>query len=118
MSLIISDYAKRENSDGEVFFALILMGELETVKSAISGKYYLTSRKTSIPSTFPEQVCKNLIGTSIPGIIVKIDCEEYEFTIDSGEIITLSHRYEYQPEDSMEDAVFERKNGAEKPALV
>jgi len=39
----ITDYSKRVNSDGEEFFALILQGDLELVKSQQTGRYYATS---------------------------------------------------------------------------
>ena len=116
----IIDYKERINSDGEPFFALILEGDLEMVQSSETGRYYATARRTSITSTFNEETCKRMIGRSMPGSIQKVDSEPYEYTVpESGEIITLSHRWEYQPEASMEDEIFERKtNGAEKPALV
>jgi len=116
----IVDYKERFNADGEPFFALILEGELEMVKSSETGNYYATARRTSITSTFNEETCKRMIGKTMPGTIQKVDSEPYEYTVpESGEIITLSHRWEYKPEASMEDQIFERKtNGAEKPALV
>lgn len=115
----IVDFKKRENAEGESFNALILEGELEMVQSKQTGNFYATARRTSITSTFTEERCQQLIGTSIPGTIEKVDCPEYDYTLpETGEVITLAHRYEYKPEGSMEDEVFERKNGAEKPVLV
>lgn len=41
-----------------------------------------------------------LIGSEFPGIIMKQECEPYEYTIsDTGEVITLNHRYVYLPEE-------------------
>ena len=115
----IVDYKERINSDGEPFFALILEGDLEMVQSTETGRFYATARRTSITSTFNEETCKRMIGKTMPGTIQKVDSESYEYTVpESGEIITLSHRWEYRPEANMEDEVFERKNGAEKHALV
>ena len=114
----IVDYKERINSDGEPFFSLTLEGDLEMVQSQDTGRYYATARRASITSTFNEEACKRLIGRSMPGSIQKVESDPYEYTVESGEIITLSHRWEYKPETSMEDEVFERNNGAEKHALV
>ncbi len=105
----ISDYSKRVNSDGVAFFALILQGGLELVKSQQSGRYYATAKKASLPSTFSEEMCKTLIGQQLPGSIMKVECEPYEFAVpETGEIVTLSHRWEYSKEaESIEETVFE-----------
>ena len=107
----IIDYKERTNSEGEVFFALILQGGLELVKSQETGRYYATAKGASITSTFTEEVCKSLIGEEIPGSIKKVECEPYEYTIqETGEVIELSHRWEYFKEgDTMEEVVFEGK---------
>ena len=115
----IVDYAQRVNADGETFFSLIIEGDIEMVQSQETGRFYATARRSSMTSTFTEETCKRLIGEKLPGTIKKIACEPYEYTLpESGEVITLEHRYEYQQEESskpsMEEAVFERGNGAEK----
>ena len=121
MSVQIVDYKQRENSEGETFISLIIEGDIEMVQSQETGRFYATARRASITSTFTEESAKRLIGKTLPGTIKKVDCEPYEYTVpESGEIITLSHRYEYQPEEqaekpSMEQAVFQHSdNGAEK----
>ena len=107
----IIDFKSRTNSEGEEFFALILQGGLELVKSQETGRYYATGKTTSITSTFTEEVCQGLIGTEIPGSIQKLECEPYEYTIkETGEVVMLEHRWEYQKEgDTMEEIVFEGK---------
>ena len=106
----IVDYKERFNSAGESFFALILESELELIQSSETGRHYATARRASITSTFTEERCKQLVGKQIPGSIKKIQCEEYDFTLpETGEMIRLSHRYEYIPENKLEDDVFERK---------
>lgn len=56
----------------------------------------MTARKASMSCTFDELTCQSLIGTELPGSVKKVQCEEYSYTIkDTGEIITLSHRFEY-----------------------
>lgn len=107
----IIDYKQRTNSEGEEFFALILQGGLELVKSKETGRYYATGKTTSITSTFTEDVCKSLIGQEITGSIRKVECDPYEYTIkETGEIVTLEHRWEYFKEgESTEEIVFEGK---------
>lgn len=105
--ITIKDYKSRINSDNEEFFALILEGDLEVVKSE-NGGIYFTSRTTSIPSTFDEKRCQQLIGKQLPGRIVKKSCDPYEYTLpETGEVIILNFTYEYETEPvSMEEAVF------------
>jgi hypothetical protein len=105
----ITDYSKRVNSEGEEFYALIVQGDLELVKSQQTGRYYATSKKASLPSTFNEETCKSLIGQKLPGSIMRVDCDPYDFKIpEREEIITLSHRWEYSREsESIEETVFE-----------
>lgn len=121
MSVHIVDYKQRENSNGETFFALILQGDITMVQSQETGRFYATAKRTSITSTFDEATCQRLIGKEIPGSIRKVECDSYEYTLpETGEIVTLRHRYEFVPEEqaekpSMEQAVFQHSdNGAEK----
>ena len=51
--------------------------------------------------TFDEATCISLIGTELPGSVKKVVCEDYSYTIkDTGEIITLSHRFEYVEQEA------------------
>ncbi len=105
----IADYSKRVNSDGEEFFVLVLQGGLELVKSQQTGRYYATSKKASLPCTFNQEMCKTLIGLQLPGSIMKVECDPYEFTVpETGELLTLSHRWQYLKEEAtIEETVFE-----------
>ena len=95
----IVNYNERKSEDGSAFFTLVIQGGMEFIKSKETDNFYATARKTSITSTFDEDTCKALIGTEIPGIIVKQDCAEYEYTIkETNEVITLSHKYTYMPD--------------------
>jgi hypothetical protein len=97
----IINFKKYTNDDGEVFFVLELQGGIEMVKSQQTGRFYATARKVTIPSTFDEMTCKSLVGTELPGRIVKAETDPYEYTIkETGEVIELSHRYEYQSEET------------------
>lgn len=96
----IISYKKRETEDGKEFFVLELQGGIEMVKSKETGKFYVTARKASISSTFDELICQALIGTELPGRVEKVMCEPYEYVIkDTGEVITLTHRFEYVEEE-------------------
>jgi hypothetical protein len=97
----IVNYQKRRGEEGKEFFTLELQGGIEMVKSQETGKFYVTARKASISSTFDEMTCQALIGTELPGTVAKVNCEPYEYVVkDTGEVIMLSHRYEYQEVNS------------------
>ncbi len=102
----IINYKKRVAENKE-FFVLEVSGGIEMVLSKTTGMYYATSKKATITSTFDEETCKSLIGSEFPGSIVKEECESYEYTIqDTGEIITLSHRYVYRAEELTTSKVY------------
>lgn len=105
----IIDYKKRTNAEGEDFFVLVLQGGLEIVKSQETGRYYATAKSATMSSTFDESMCKSLIGEEIPGAIRKVETEPYEYAVpETGEVITLSHRWEYVKEsDKLAEIVFE-----------
>lgn len=107
--VVIKSFETRKNSDGDPFNVLILDGDMETVKSE-SGGVYFTSRKASVPSNFDDKKCESLLGRELPGKIVRVPCESYEFTTDDGELIILNHTYEYRPNEheNMEEAVFSK----------
>ena len=96
----IISHKKSTSNDGKEFISLKVQGGIEPVQSMQTGKMYLTAKTAYVPSTFDEQTAEALIGTDIAGKVVKVSSEPYEYTIkDSGETITLNHRYEYQLED-------------------
>lgn len=105
----IIDFAERKNSAGENFYALILQGGVEMVKSQETGNFYATAKKTSITSTFDEDTCRSLIGSEMPGSVQKQKCEPFEYVNpESGEILQLEHRWVYCKEgETVEEAVFE-----------
>ena len=106
----ISGYRKLTNADGKEFCALNLMGGIELIKSKTTGQYYATAWKSSITSTFSEEICKHLVGEKLPGTIQKVDCEPYEYAIGTtGECVTLNHKYKFNASPNsptMEEAVF------------
>jgi len=107
----VIDYQKKENKDGEEFFLLVLQGGLQIVKSQETNRCYATMKQATMSTTFDEATCKSLIGEEIPGSIVKVECEPFEFVKpETGEIVTLSHRWEYVREsDALKEIVFDGK---------
>lgn len=105
----IVDYKTYQKKDGEgEFYALVVQGGVEAVKSEETGRTYLTARKAVVSCTFDEETCQNLKGTQLPGEVVKMETDPYEYSIpDTGEVISLSHRYEYvdQAEKVIQDNV-------------
>ena len=99
----VTDYKKIKKDDGTSFFALVLSGNLEMVKSQKTNKYYATTRTASMPTTFDEASCKLFIGEKFDGSINKVECEPYQYTIkETGEVIELSHRYDYISKEEAE----------------
>jgi hypothetical protein len=97
----IVNYQKRTTEEGKELFTLELQGGVEIVKSQETGKNYMTARKASMSCTFDELTCQSLIGTELPGSVKKVACEDYSYTIkETGEIITLSHRFEYVEQEA------------------
>lgn len=96
----IIGYALRTNKDNGLFVSLQLQGDIVMVQSQETGRFYATAKKASISSTFSEEEAQALVGKEMPGRIEKVACEPYEYTIeDTGEVISLSHRWEYLPEN-------------------
>jgi len=87
-----------QNSEGKSFVSLKLQGEVEAVQSMQTGRMYLTAKTCTISTTFDEATANSLVGKELPGVIERVPSEPYDYRIEStGEVITLSHRYEYRP---------------------
>jgi hypothetical protein len=99
----VTNFQKRKNQDEEIYFALeIQSDDLEFVVSKTTGRHYATVRRAFMSSTFNEVMCKRIIGKEMPGSIVKVACEPYEFTVpESGEVISRAFRYEYSPAEEV-----------------
>ena len=96
----IKDYKAITKKDGEKFYALVVQGGVEPTKSGNTGRMYFTVRTATVPTTFDEPTCKSVLGTNFDGHIKKVTCEPYEYTVEStGEVIELSHRWEYLDDD-------------------
>ncbi|MGC6413315.1 MAG: hypothetical protein ACON5K_01290 [Bacteroidia bacterium] len=96
----IVNFEKRQSKTGNEFFALILQGGVEMVRSVETGQFYATVKKCSVPSTLDEESCKMMLGSQLEGNIQKTSCEPYEYTVpETGEVIELSHRWTFVPEN-------------------
>tara|TARA_R110000744_G_scaffold311116_3_gene418712 strand:- start:7796 stop:8143 length:348 start_codon:yes stop_codon:yes gene_type:complete len=96
----IKDYKTITKGDGEKFYALIVQGGVEPVKSNKTGRVYFTARTATVPTTFDESTCNEILGSQFNGEILKVECDTYNYTIEStGEEIELSHRWEYIDKD-------------------
>jgi hypothetical protein len=106
----IINCALRQSKEGKQFVSLQLQGDVELVQSMETGKFYATVRRCSITSTFDEPTAKSLIGTKLPGTIKRSGCEPYDYTTETGEIISLGHTYEYVPEEREAPGIAENRN--------
>ncbi len=104
----IVNFAERHNALGQPFYALMLQGGVEMVKSNTTGRFYATAKQSSVTSTFDEETCRRLIGSEMPGSIKKVPCESHAYAVpETGEVVTITSRWEYVPEgETLEDTVF------------
>ncbi len=92
----VKEIKKAENSKGEEFFGLIVQSGAMSVKSKKTGRVYFTAKTAFVSTTFDEKTASSLIGMEFEGTIRKVQTDPYEYTIkDTGEIIEMSHRWEY-----------------------
>jgi hypothetical protein len=102
----IIDFETRMNAEGQPYIALILQGDVQLVLSKETGKYYATSKKVGISSTFNTETAKSLIGKQLPGVIVKESCEPYDYTNPTtGEVVQLNFHYVYKPEEPIKPSI-------------
>ena len=98
----------REGEKGS-FVSLELQGDVELVQSMNTGRFYATAKKCFVSSTFNEEQANGLVGTKLPGSIIRVEAEPYEYTVpETGEIIELSHTYTYLPPSAERNMVTEQ----------
>ena len=115
----VTDYRVVNTEEGDVYIRLILTGDIAMVQSSKTGNFYATARRCSISATFDENTAESMLGKTLPGTIIRQECEPYLFEIDSGEEIELSHRWVYTDKSNEDLAIDElvssaSKNGATK----
>lgn len=91
--------------DGTTYVRLILQSGIELIRSQRTNNFYATAKKASISSTFDLKTAEQLIGTTLNGSIIKQEVEPYEYELESGEVIELSHRWVYTERTQEELAV-------------
>ena len=97
----IKSYQERKTASGKTFLVLELEGGLEIVTSQSTGRLYASTKRCTIPCTFDEEVAEKMIGTSLPGTIVRVPCEAYSYVSPkTQETMTLNYRYSYVPSES------------------
>ena len=97
----VTGYQNRVNEDGAPYVSLILQGELEMIRSSNSANFYAHRKKCFIYSTFDEQAAKDLIGQQIPGSIVKVHVEPYEYQIPgTNETVLLDYKWSYSADEN------------------
>ena len=88
---------ERTSAKGNTFRVVLVGGDVQVVFSE-EGNPRFDAVKTGIPSNLPIEALQELIGTSLPGKIVKEECEPYTFTGSDGEDVTLDYRWKYAAE--------------------
>ena len=92
----VKEVKKAENSMGEEFYGLIVQSGAVAVKSKETGRIYFTAKTAFVSTTFDEETANSMIGQEFEGTIKKVETDPYEYTIEeTGEVIQLSHRWEY-----------------------
>ncbi len=101
MAVTVINAFEIENAEGDTFVSLELQGGITMIQSKSSGKFYATSKRTRIASTFDLETAKHMIGEKIPGSIEKVSCPPYEYQVpNSDEVVTLDFTYQFVSEGS------------------
>ncbi|MFM7024429.1 MAG: hypothetical protein ACKOXB_15785 [Flavobacteriales bacterium] len=99
----ITGYSKKDSPSGGKFIVLHLEGGVQMVRSEESGTWFASALKTNIIASVDEKTCKTLVGTQLPGTIIKKKVTPYKYTVPStGEERMLDYRYEYINEEQEE----------------
>ena len=92
----VKNYLERKREDGSSFYVLILEGEVKVAKNPETGRIYFTTLTASVPATFDEISCKDLVGQKFPGTIQRQECDPYDYENDkTGKVIEYSYRNVY-----------------------
>ena len=103
----VTNYKVVETDEGDSYIRLILSGGISMVKSKTTDNYYATNRKCSISATFDEATAKLMLGSTMPGSIIKETCDPYLYETDKGETLELTHRWVYTDKSDEQLAVDE-----------
>lgn len=95
----ITNFKEVQTADGREFVSIELQSEPKLVQSPTTGNFYLTVNKTRVTTALPVDVCKTLIGQTLPGTVEKIQVEPYEVVNkETGEVKTFHHIFVYTPD--------------------
>lgn len=98
MVKIIGSETKVNPKTKEQYNVIVLMGNVEVLKSKATGKPYLTSKRVIMPTTLTSEQAADLVGTNLPGDIEKVDCPEYEIKMpNSKKVVKITHTFQYSP---------------------
>ena len=105
----IIGYSPKTSLKGMEYYALVIQGGIEFIKSKLTDSHYATAMRCFIPSSFDEQTCETLIGQKLSGSIAKKSCDPFRYTDkNTGEEIEINFRYVYLPEGAtLEEVVYE-----------
>lgn len=95
----IIDAQTRVNSKTKAEYnVIVLLGDVQVLNSKSSGKFYLTAKRVVLPTTLDQVQAKELVGTTLPGVIEKVDCPEYEIKMpNSNKKVKITHTFQYSP---------------------
>jgi hypothetical protein len=83
--------------NGSEFLSLTIVGDLDIITSPTTGRQFLSAMKCNITSNLPISMGSSLVGKTLEGNVVRVNCPEYEWTNPStAEVVKLSHTYRYQ----------------------
>ena len=82
---------------------------MRLIQSQNTGRFYATTRRCFIPSTFDIKTAEQFVGKQMPGKIVRVDSDPYDYEIhETGETIRMAHTYEYHPEVEAPETTFKQ----------
>jgi len=103
MVKVIGTETKVNPRTKENYNVIVLLGNVEIMKSKSSGKPYLTAKKVTMPTTLTSEQAAELVGTSLPGEIEKVDCPEYEIKMPgSNKKVKINHTFQFAPSTTEE----------------
>jgi hypothetical protein len=103
MVKIIGTESKVNPVTKEQYNLIVLLGNVEVLKSKSTGKPYLTAKKVTMPTTLTSDQAEELVGTSLPGEIEMVDCPEYEIKMPgSNKKVRINHSFQFVPSTSNE----------------
>jgi hypothetical protein len=98
MVKIIDALTRVNAATKEEYNVVVLLGNVEVLNSKSSGKPYLSAKKVTIPTTLDQNQAKELVGTTLPGDILRVDCPEYEIKMpNSNKKVKITHTFQYSP---------------------